>query len=102
MPININQLEKADAQNKLPVSNNTGVLEFSLLSSGYFTTTSNTVKVKPQVFAEDAGTGAPIVAATPSSPPATAADDAILLRKYNDLVRIWIKTSGTWAHAFDI
>ena len=102
MSININQLEKADAQNKLPLSNNTGVLEFSLLASADFTVSSNVISANPMAYADVVGGAAPIISATPSGAPSPIANNAVLIRKYDDLVRIWMRSSGTWAHVFDI
>lgn len=101
MSININQLEKANAQNKLPLSNNLGVLEFSQLSNADYTVASNIVSNKPMVYADVIAGNAPIAVAIPPSLPSGMANNAVLIRKHDNLIRVWMKTNGTWAHVFD-
>lgn len=101
MSININQLEKANAQNKLPLSNNTGVLEFSQLSNADFTVASNVITPNPMVYADVIAGNGPLAIAIPPSLPSGLANNAVLIRKYDDLMRVWMKTNGTWAHVFD-
>lgn len=99
--MNISQLEKANAQNKFPLSNGSGVLEFSLLSAGDFTIGSNVVRANPHATADVVATPAPGITAVPPAAPTGISDSAILIRKYDDLLRVWARNGGTWAHVFD-
>lgn len=103
MPINISQIEKANAQHKLPISNASGELEFSSISTADFSISGNVIRTLPMAYSDVVAGSGPLVA--PSSPPSPASglgDNVLYIRKYDDMVRVWMKTAGTWAHVFDL
>lgn len=102
MGLNLNQLEKADGQNKIPISNVSGILKFSSISTNDFSIVSNTIRPLPMVWADKIVGNGGVAPATPPSLPPGLSNNAVIIRQYDDLVRVWMCTNGTWAHVFDI
>lgn len=97
----IHHLSPASGQNFLGLTNASGIQEYRQLYSGDFTIGAD-VRIKGQAFADVIAGVAPVITATPPSAPVSPGDTATLIRQYDDLVRVWYRTAGTWAHAFDI
>ena len=97
----IHNLAPAVGQNYVPVSNASGIYENRQLYSGDFTIGAD-VRINGQSFADVVAGVAPAITATPPAAPATPGDTATLIRQYDDVVRIWYRTAGVWAHAFDV
>lgn len=97
----IHHLSPASGQNFLGLTNASGIQEYRQLYSGDFTIGAD-VRIKGQAFADVIAGVAPAITATPPSAPVSPGDTATLIRQYDDLVRVWYRTAGTWAHAFDI
>lgn len=100
--VQINQLAPATGgANYLGLTDVTGFQGYKQLYSGDFTIGAD-VRINGQSFADVIAGNSPAITATPPGAPATPGDTATLIRQYDDLVRIWYRTGGVWAHAFDI
>lgn len=97
----IQNISIASGQNYFGLTNVSGIQEYKQLYSGDFTIGAD-VRVNGQAFADVVAGVAPVITATPPGAPATPGDTATLIRQYSDLVRVWYRTAGVWAHAFDI
>lgn len=97
------QLELATGPNYVGTSDATGEQQYTLFNAGdYLVTPGTDIQNKPMAYADLVAGAAPAVTATPPGAPATPANNATLTREYDDIVRVWQRTAGVWAHAFDI
>lgn len=94
------QLELSTSNNSVIITDGTNRPEYKVLNSGYFNIGGD-VKVYGMSFADVVAGNSPAITAIPPGAPTTS-DDATLIRSYDELVRVWYKTAGVWAHAFDI
>lgn len=97
----INQLAPAIGQNYMGLTDGTFYQRYMQLYSGDFTIGAD-VRINGQAFADVVAGNSPAITAIPPGGPATPGDTATLIRQYDDLVRIWYRTGGVWAHVFDI
>ena len=94
------QLELSTSNNSVIITDGSNEATYKVLNTGYFNIGGD-IKVFGMSFADVVAGVAPVITATPPAAP-TASDDATLIRQYDDLVRVWYRTAGVWAHAFDI
>lgn len=94
------QLELSTSNNSVIITDVSNEAGYKVLNTGYFNIGGD-IKVYGMSFADVVAGNAPAITATPPAAP-TASDDATLIRSYDDLVRVWYRTAGVWAHAFDI
>lgn len=97
----IHDLAIANGQNYLGLTNAGGVQEYRQLDPGDFTV-SGDINNNGMSFADVIAGNAPAVTPTPPAAPLTPANTATLIREYDDIVRVWRRTAGVWAHAFDL
>lgn len=96
----IQNLGPSNLPNSIGITDGTLFQDYKVLNTGYFNIGGD-IKVFGMSFADVVAGVAPVITATPPAAP-TASDDATLIRQYDDLVRVWYRTAGVWAHAFDI
>lgn len=101
----IKDLEQASGGSKyIGVTDAGSEQAYTLLNIGDFTTVPGTdIQSNPMSYADTAAGNAPAVTATPPAPtPTNPANNATLSREYVDIVRVWTRTAGVWAWAYDI
>ena len=96
----IKDLEIANGQNYFGLTDATGVQEYRQLDPGDFTV-SGDVNNNGMSFADVVAGNAPAVTPTPPGFAGVIANNGTLIRKYNNLIRVWVRTAGVWAHSFD-
>lgn len=93
---NIADLEKADAQYKVPLSNALGKQEYKLLNPTSFLHGAD-IKVKKNAFINDEeGTNKPGSHTVPANLPANPGEDATLTEIFDDYFVYWRWNGATW------
>lgn len=93
---NIADLEKADAQYKVPLSNALGKQEYKLLDPNSFLHGAD-IKVKKNSFINDEeGSNKPGVHAAPTNLPSNPGENATLVEVFDDYFVHWRWNGATW------